>query len=156
MSNLLPGGLSALQPRTRPRTLARVGTIQRPLSPCPLLPSAPGLTEQLLGSPFCSQLFCSVQRCLGYPRLKTWYLGLPLVHHPPSWDPWLPTARHLPEDKWKSCSSPSVSAHPEHQIAGRTWVFPHFLLFPTPTAPQYPTDRQQLWDSPHSSCLGPT
>lgn len=27
------------------------------LSPCPILPLAPGLTGQFLGAPFCSQLF---------------------------------------------------------------------------------------------------
>jgi hypothetical protein len=46
MSNLPPEGLPALQPWTKPRTLTCIGITQRlPLSLCPLLPSAPGLTE---------------------------------------------------------------------------------------------------------------
>lgn len=66
------------------------------LSPCPLLPPILGLAEPPPGTPFCSQLFCSVQWCLGCLRLRTCYLGLLFVHHLPSWGLWLPTARHPP------------------------------------------------------------
>ena len=72
-----------LQPRTGPRTLAQVGNTQHPLSSCPLLPSAPGMSELPPWlAPICSQLFQSVQRCLGYLRLITCYLGLPYIHPP--------------------------------------------------------------------------
>jgi hypothetical protein len=40
----------------------------QPCSPCPLLLSPPPP-----GSPFCSQLFSCIQRCLGCLRLRTWY-----------------------------------------------------------------------------------
>jgi hypothetical protein len=45
VSNLPLGDLPVFQPHTGPRTLAHVGATQCPLSPCPLLPSSPGLTE---------------------------------------------------------------------------------------------------------------
>ena len=53
-----------------------------PPIPCPLLPSAPGLSERPLGLPFCSQLFCSAHWCLGCLRLRTWCLRLPLCPPP--------------------------------------------------------------------------
>jgi hypothetical protein len=84
--NLPPKLLLALQPPTRPRTVARMGTTQCPFSPCPLLPSAPGMTE--LPPPICFQLFRSpFQQYLGWERLRTCYLGLPLVHPLLCWDP---------------------------------------------------------------------
>ena len=100
------------------------------LSPCPLLPSALGLTEPPLGSPFCSQQFLGVQRCLGCPRLRTWCLGLPIVHHTPSWGQGLHIARQPPGATWKACSNPSASAGPEHQNSGGTRVFSHSLFPP--------------------------
>jgi hypothetical protein len=64
----------------QPRTLASVGTTQCLLSPCPLLPSALGMTELAQGlgvgwgwGAFCSQLFCDIQLCLGCPRLRICY-----------------------------------------------------------------------------------
>ena len=106
------------------------------LSPCPLLPSALGLTEPPLGSPFCSQQFLGVQRCLGCPRLRTWCLGLPIVHHTPSWGQGLHIARQPPGATWKACSNPSASAGPEHQNSGGTRVFSHSLFPPMLPAPQ--------------------
>ena len=106
------------------------------LFPCPLLPLAPGMTELPLAPPFHSQLFCGVHRCMGCPKLGTWCLGLPLVHHPPSWGPWLHTARHSPRAAWKACGSPPSSAHPEHRNSDGTRALSHSPLPPTPTAPQ--------------------
>lgn len=72
-----------LQSRTRPRTLTRMGTIQHPLPPCPLLSSTLGLMSPPPPRPlFCSQLLHLIQ--CGMPRPRNWYLGLLLVHHPSS------------------------------------------------------------------------
>jgi hypothetical protein len=98
------------------------------LSPCPLLPSSPGLTELSRGPPFCSQLLCSIQRCLGCLRLWTWYLGLSLVHHPPSWGQWLHIAKHPPGVVWKACNNPSMSVHQSIGTERTTkWGLPHVL-----------------------------
>jgi hypothetical protein len=86
-----------------------MGTTQHPLS-LPSPPFGPGTDQGAPGTPFCSQLFCRVQQCLGCPRLRTCYLwslwgpetsGCPLSPPNPSHPPsagilWLPTARHPP------------------------------------------------------------
>jgi hypothetical protein len=126
MSKLPLDSLPALQPMWEPSSA---------FSPCPLLTSALGL-RAVPGSLFCSQLFWGFHWCMGYPKLGTWCLGLPLVHHPQSWGPWLHTARHSPRAAWKACGSPPSSAHPEHRNSDGTRALSHSPLPPTPTAPQ--------------------
>ena len=82
MSNFPKERLLALQPQTRLRTLAHVGTTQHLLSSCPLLSSALGMTELPSWLPLYSQLFHSVQRCLGCPRLTTSYSDLSEAERP--------------------------------------------------------------------------
>jgi hypothetical protein len=65
-----------LQPWTWPRTLAPVGTIQCPLSPCPLLPPALGLMSRPW-SPR-SVLSSSAVSCVGRWRLGTRCQDCPL------------------------------------------------------------------------------
>ncbi|EDL32324.1 mCG1044422 [Mus musculus] len=72
-------------------------TVQRPLSPCPLLPLAPETSDCSLSTPHWTRV------------------------------PWLPIARHPPGATWKACSSPPASTRPEHQNSGGTQVFPHLL-----------------------------
>ena len=113
-----------------------------PLYPCPLLPSALGLTERSPSPSFCSQLFQGVQRYMRYPRLGTWCLGLPLIHYPPSWGQWLHTARSPSGASWKASSSPLLSACPEHRNSGQTRALFLPAPSPKPTAPQPATATQ--------------
>ena len=89
-------------------------------------------TEQPLGPSFCSQL--GVQRCLGCPRLRTWYLRLPLVHHLPSWGTVASHSQTLTRGQVESMWQSSRSACPEHRNPGRMRVFLPYPLSPTPTA----------------------
>ena len=133
MSNLPPEGHPVLPPWTGPRTLACVETIQRPLSPCPLLPSAPGLSAAP-EPPFCSQLFRGIQ----HGMLEAGNLVSRTAPCPPpaEWGHWLPAARHPPGAAWKAYGTPPICACPEHGNAGGSRVLSHSPLSPTPTALQ--------------------
>ena len=81
MSNLLPEALPALQSRTRPKTLRHVGTTQNPLSPCPLLSSAPTLFSALPRCPAISEM-PETESLLSLAFVRPRDLGLTLVQPP--------------------------------------------------------------------------
>ena len=94
MFNLLREGLPVLQPRTGPRTLTLVGTTQSPLSPCPLFPSAPGMTKLPHGTPIFFSALPRYPAMSGMPKnenllslasMRPKDLSLPHVHPSPSW-----------------------------------------------------------------------
>jgi hypothetical protein len=133
MSNLLSEGHPVLQPQTWPGTLTHMGTIQLPLSSCPLLPSSQGLSAAP-GSLFCSQFLCPIQ--CGMQEAGN-LVPRPAPCPPPTlWGKWLNTARHPPGAVWKPFGSPPTSAHQEHWNSGRMRVLSHSPLSPTPMAPQ--------------------
>jgi hypothetical protein len=117
VSNLPPEGLPALQPWTRPRTLNRVGTTQLPVSPCPLIPSAPELTKTPLRLPFCSQLFHGVQRFTGMPKTENL---LPRDAPCPITASWDSVASH---NQTPTPGQVNPHSNPEHPNAGGTWMF---------------------------------
>jgi hypothetical protein len=55
------------------------------LSPLPSPLFCPRLTDLPPEPSFCSQLLHCVQWCIRCLRMRIWCLGLPLVHHPPTW-----------------------------------------------------------------------
>jgi hypothetical protein len=124
-SNLPPEGHPALQPLIGSRTLASVRTIKRPLTlPPPFVPGAqchPGVPYSVLSS--------SAISSVGWWKLGTWCLGLPLVHHPPSWDQWLHTARYPP---WGHVESLWQSSHIFRPRAPELWWDTGFLPLPFP------------------------
>ena len=129
-----------------------MGTTQHPLSPCPLFPSFLG-PSAAPGPLFYSQLLYCIWREM--PRLRTWYLGLPLVHYPLCGvSGFTQPDAHLGPRGWKACSLP-MSAHPEHRNSGRTWVLSHSPLaqHPQPHSPSSSIDPpwhlRPLLDSVH-------
>ena len=99
------------------------------LSPCPLLPSAPGMTEPPAGPSFCSQLvMVSSMRC---PRLRTWYLELCLVHHPLS----DLVASHSQAPTWVIWKSAAVLPYMPAQSTG---TLAGCVFSPTPFIPTHP------------------
>ena len=99
--------------------------------PLPSPPFGPGPSAAWGG--VYSVLSSSLVSSVGCWRLGTWCLGLPLVHHPPSWSQWLRTARHPLGAAWKACGRPPAPTRPEHRNSGGTRVLSP--LSPTPTAP---------------------
>jgi hypothetical protein len=116
-----------------PRTLPHVGTIKH-LLPLTSPRFSPWAQCRPGGGGAHSVLSSSTVSSVGCWKLGTWCLGLHLVHHPLSWDQWLPTARHPPGAAWKACRTPPVSTCPEHQNSGRMRVFSQslFLLYLQP------------------------
>jgi hypothetical protein len=106
--------------------------------------SLPALSSLISGASaprgplFCSQLCDSAVSSLGCWRLRTWYLGLPLVHHQPCGVSGLHSQVNPPGGVLheKHVQSPA-SACPEHWNSGRTRALPHSSLSPTSTAPHY-------------------
>jgi hypothetical protein len=86
----------------------------------PSPPFGPGADRAAQGPPFCSQLFRGVQLCLGCQRLRTWYLRLPLIHHPLSWDPVASHSQtHPPGTMWKAWGSlPHLPAQSTGTLVG--------------------------------------
>jgi hypothetical protein len=97
------------------------------LSPCPLLPSAPELT-QLLRAPICSQLFCIIQCGM----LEAGNLVPRTATCPPPAELGS-VASHSQIPTQATCGSPPASACPEHRNSGGTRVLSP--LSPTPMAP---------------------
>jgi hypothetical protein len=104
--NLPSEGLPVLQPLTRLRTVACMGT-SLPLPPLP----------HLRGQGCCTRA----------PGIG----GCPLSTSV-TWARWLYTARCPPRTEWKASSSPPVSACPEHRNSGwmRALSLPPLLLHP--------------------------
>ena len=120
-----------LQPLTGLRTLDCMGTTQHPLSPCPL-PLSPGRVPPQ--GPY-SVLSSSALSSVGCQKLRTWYLGLPLVHHPLCGVSGLtqPDAHLGPHGKHSSglCHLPA-------QITGTLVGHGHTLLLPSSHTPMAP------------------
>jgi hypothetical protein len=100
-----------------------VGTTQCPLSPCPLLSSALGLTKLSPGPPLCSQIFCSVQGCLGCLRLSC------------LWPLTALTAETSDCSLSTFCGLESMASHSQTPTRGCTRILSHPLYSLTPTAP---------------------
>ena len=79
-----------------------------------------------------SVLSSSAISSVGCQRLRTWYLGLPLVHHPPCGVSGLTQPDAHPGPSGKCPAALPASACPEHWNSGRTWVFSHSLYSPCP------------------------
>jgi hypothetical protein len=107
-----------------------MGTTQRPpISPCPLLPLAPGLMSRSWGPHFV--LSSSEVSSLGCWRLGTWCLGLPCP--PPAELESVASHSHTPT--WgcvESMRQSSASACPEHRNSGGIRVLSHSLFPPHP------------------------
>jgi hypothetical protein len=149
-----PAGRPSRSPATDRTKDSRLhGNHPAPLSPCSLLPSALGLTEPPLGPPFCSQVFCGIQRCLRCPKLRTCYLwplwGPETSDCPLSTSPWTPRtgsiASHSQTPTWGHVESVwESSTHPDHWSSGGTWVFSHSLYSPMPGTQQPNTNLLHL------------
>ena len=102
--------------------------------PCPILSSSLGPSAALGGGEGYSVLSSSAITSVGCQRLRTWYLGLPLVHHLLCGVSGLaqPDAH---QGYVESVSSPPVSAHPEHWNSGRTRILSHSPISPIPMPP---------------------
>jgi hypothetical protein len=129
MSNLRPEGHPVLQPQIWPRTLPCVGTIQCPLSLCPLFPLSPE-SSAALGSLFCSQLLRCIQR--GMPEAENLVPGAAPCPPPTVWSQWLNTDKHPPRAAWKAWAV--LPCLPTQST--RTLAWPGF--FPTPLFPLHP------------------
>ena len=105
-----------------PRTLAHMKTTQHPLSFPPFSFGA----DKVPQGPH-SVLSSSAVSSMGCPRMKTWYLGLPLVHPLPSW-------HSVASHPWKGYSSPSMFTCPEHWNSGGNSGFIPLPLSPTSSA----------------------
>jgi hypothetical protein len=105
-----------------------------PLSLYSLLPLTLGLTYLHPTPHPLPHSVLSFFKVSGMLRMRTCYLRLPLVHHPPSRAPvashsQTPTQSHV-ESMWQS----SQSTCPEHWNSAGMWVFSQPLYSPTPTA----------------------
>jgi hypothetical protein len=141
MSKLLPEGHPVLQPQTWQRILAHVGTIQPPL-PLHSPPFSPG-AKCCPGPLFCSQLIAVSS--VGCQRLRTWYLGLPLVHHLPCGVSGLTQLDAHPGPCGKRAQSSRVCL----PRAPELWRFS-----PTPFFPPHPRPRRRHWTRWSCEALG--
>ena len=103
-----------------------------PIFPGPLLPSAPGLMSCPWGSHFVLSTFAASR--VGCGRLGTWCLGLPLVHHLPSWDFVASHSQTPTRAMWKASGSLPESAQSTRTLEGRG--FSPTLLFPNTHCPE--------------------
>ena len=107
----------------------------------PSLPFGPRMVEPPNpppGAPICSQLFCCVQRCLGCPRLRTCYLGLPLFQSPLRWDGGFPQPDTYPQPSGKCVAVlPCLPAQSTGTLAGHGFS-------PTPFTPLSPGAQQWM------------
>ena len=127
------------------------GCCLRGNQPAPPSPSAlfPYLQDQVAPWGPYSVLSASAVSRVGCRRLRTWYRGLLLVHHPPSGVSGLtqPDAHLGLRGK-----HPAVLPHMPAQSTGTLVGCRHFLLLPsspTPTALQ-PTDQANIFINPTS------
>ena len=122
-----------------------MGTTQCPLSPCPLLPLAPGLTDR--AAPRGPILFSALLRCpvvsgmpetenlLSLASMRPRDLDLPLVH--PLWAGSIASHSQTPtQGRMESVQQSSASACPEHRNSGGMWVFSYSLYSSISTVPQ--------------------
>jgi hypothetical protein len=123
----LQKSLPVLQPRTRLKTLACVGTTQRPLSPSTLSPYLHSLVPPR--GPY-SVPSSSAVSSMGCQRLRTWYWELPLVHPPTMWGS---VALHRQMPTQGHVESIQQSSHVHLPRAQELWPVTGSL--PTPSSP---------------------
>jgi hypothetical protein len=94
------------------------------------------------GPSFYSQLFCSVQHCLGSWRMVPRTATIP----PPAKLESVASHSQTPTPAaWKAWGCPSTTACQEHGNSGRTRVFPNSIYHPSVSCPT-PTHYRHWWE----------